>query len=118
MEVRPAQRHLVDASLHPAAVGFVFDWIGFVFDFVKSPIDTSFRSNLNNLLTLCLEHVYPKLASFGAIRGPRNCQTPPSRSGFSLTIYRPRPSRWTHLRRAKSDNGRSPRADEIKEHPL
>jgi hypothetical protein len=63
---RAAQRQSVDAFLHPAAVGFVFGLIGFVFDIVKSPIDTPFRSKLNNRLILRLEHVFPKLASFGA----------------------------------------------------
>jgi hypothetical protein len=56
--------------LHPVAIGFVFDLIGFVFgfvfDLVKSPIGTRSSSNLNRPLPLRLEHVFPKLASFGA----------------------------------------------------
>jgi hypothetical protein len=69
-----------------AAVGFVFGLIGFVFDLVKSPIATRSCSNINSLLTLRLEQVFPSLASFGALHAAPDCQMPPSRSGFSLTI--------------------------------
>ncbi len=69
-----------------AAMGFVFGRIGFVFDLVKSPIATRSCSNMNSLLILRLEQVFPSLASFGAFHDAPDCQTPPSRSGFSLTI--------------------------------
>jgi hypothetical protein len=72
--------------MNNAPVGFVFGPIGFVFDLVKSPIATRSCSNINSLLILRLEQVFPSLASFGALHAAPDCQIPPSRSGFSLTI--------------------------------
>jgi hypothetical protein len=90
----PSVQPLVDAFLHTAAFGSVPDQIGFVFDSVKSPIDAQFRSNLNNLLILCLEHVFSKLASFGAFRGALSCQIPANGSSFTSAIHSSR--RRTH----------------------
>jgi hypothetical protein len=96
----------VASFFQPPASGFVSNRIGFVFDVVKSPIDTHFCSNLKNLLALCLEHVFPKLASFGAFRVALNCQIPASRSGFSLTIApRPRATGWKSLTRWRMETG-------------
>ncbi len=107
----------VDSFFHPAASGFVSNRIGFVFDFVKSPSDTHFCSNINDLLDLCLEHVFPKLASFGAFRGALNCQILASRSGFSLTInahpnHGSRPGPPHHKREPKSEKSTSVRHSE------
>jgi hypothetical protein len=68
------------------ALVFVFGLIGFVFDLVKSPIAARSCPNINSLLILRLEQVFPSLASFGAFHAAPGCQMPPSRSGFSLTI--------------------------------
>jgi hypothetical protein len=90
--LRPVPRHSEQRPRSSAAVGFVFGRIGFVFDLVKSPIAMRSCSNINSLLTLRLEQVFPNLASFGAFHDAPDCQVPKSWSGFSLTISpRPRP---------------------------